>query len=129
MLRRVRHRRLRVEVDGATQTIRTPLLFVGNNLYSLERGTIGRRKALDEGRLSLFAVAARSRLGALGFALKTLAGRADLHQDFAAVETCRTITVSAHADHIHVALDGEVHRLTAPLRFRIRPGALRVIAP
>jgi len=127
-LRRLRHHRLRVEIGGAEHWVRTPLLFVGNNLYSLDGGRIGEREALDRGELSLFAVAGRSRLGALWFGLRLLAGRADLEADFAVAQTCRALTVHAHSPQIHVALDGEVQCLKSPLRFEIRPGALEVIA-
>jgi len=128
-LRRLRHHRLIIAAEGMAQEVRTPLLFVGNNLYALEAGQVGERKALDEARLSLYAVAGRSRLGALWFGLRVLAGRADLRRDFAIAETCPTLTVHAHAGNVHVALDGEVMRLESPLRFEIRPRALQVIAP
>jgi diacylglycerol kinase family enzyme len=128
-LRRLRHHRLKVTAERMEQDVRTPLLFVGNNVYALEGGQVGQRAALDQGRLSLYAVEGRSRFGALWFGLKLLGGLTDLQRDFAVAETCRTLTVEAHAPHIHVALDGEVHRLDSPLRFEIRPRALAVIAP
>ncbi|HWI86470.1 MAG TPA: diacylglycerol kinase family protein [Sphingomonas sp.] len=128
-LRRLRHHRLHVRIDGVDRTILTPLLFVGNNVYSLEGGHIGERHALDEGKLSLFAVASGSRLSALWFALRAVAGRSDLEQDFAAAEICERLTVSTHAPAIHIALDGEVRQLATPLRFQIRPQCLRVVAP
>jgi len=127
-LRRLRHHRLRVEIGGAEQWVRTPLLFVGNNLYSLDGGRIGEREALDRGELSLFSVEGRTRLGTLWFGLRLLAGRADLQSDFAVARTCRALTVRAHSPQIHVALDGEVHRLESSLHFEIRPGVLEVIA-
>jgi len=128
-LRRLRHHRLTVAAEGVAQEVRTPLLFVGNNVYTLEGGQVGARRALDEACLSIYAVEGRSRLGALWFGLKVLAGRADLQRDFAIAETCPRLTVRAHSGHIHVALDGEVERLESPLRFEIRPGALQIVAP
>ena len=127
-LRRLRHHRLQVEIDGTEQRVRTPLLFVGNNLYSLDGGRIGQREALDRGELSLFSVEGRTRLGALWFGLRLLAGHADLEADFAVATTCRALTVRAHSPQIHVALDGEVHSLKSPLHFQIRRQALDVIA-
>jgi diacylglycerol kinase family enzyme len=129
VLRRLRHHRLRVEVAGTAQSIRTPLLFVGNNVYSLEGGHVGERVALDEGKLSLFAVATGTRLGVIWFALRTLVGLTDPQRDFAALDTCRDFTVNAHAPDLHVALDGELRQLTTPLRFESRPLALRVKVP
>jgi len=88
-LRRLRHHRLRVEIDGTEQQVRTPLLFVGNNLYSLDGGRIGQREALDRGELSLFSVEGRSRISALWFGLRLLVGHATLEADFALATTCR----------------------------------------
>jgi diacylglycerol kinase family enzyme len=128
-LRRLRHHRLRVKVDGVEQEVRTPLLFIGNNVYALKGGQVGERVALDQGKLSLYAVEGRTRLGALWFGLRVLGGLADLQRDFAVVATCRKLTVGAHAHYIHIALDGEVHRLESPLNFEIRRRALRVVMP
>ena len=76
----------------------------------------------------MWSVAVRSRLSTLWFAARTLFGQADLQQDFAALEICSEVIVSAHAGSIHVALDGEVERLQTPLRFVSLPAALPVIA-
>lgn len=127
--REIRHHRLRLTLDGSAEVVRTPLLFVGNNIYSLEAGRIGEREALDEGRLSVFAVASHSRAGLIGFALRTLAGRSDPDRDFASLGACARLRVEAGGRSIDVALDGEVIRLPAPLDFTIRPGALKVLAP
>jgi len=129
VLQRLRHHRLRVTIEGRERAIRTPLLFVGNNIYSLEAGRIGERVSLDQGRLSVFAVETHSRLSGLWFAARTLAGRADPERDFAVLEAPAGLGVDAHATAIQVALDGEVHCLATPLHFRSLPGALRVITP
>jgi diacylglycerol kinase family enzyme len=129
VMHRLRHHRLRVEANGRAQVIRTPLLFVGNNVYSLEAGHIGQRAAMNQGKLSLFALATNGRLSALWFAARSLFGRANLQEDFAAVEITSDVIVSAHAGSIRVALDGEVERLRSPLRFVSLPVALSVITP
>lgn len=127
-LSHARHHRLRIGLDGERVPVRTPLLFVGNNRYSLDARALGRRARLDEGCLSLFAVGPRSRLGLVGLALRTLAGQGG-EDDFAALGTPAAVTVRLHADDVAVALDGEVTRLAGPLRFECLPGALQVIAP
>jgi len=43
--------------------------------------------------------------------------------------TCPSLTVRSAGASIERALDGEVIRLESPLRFRIRAGALRAVAP
>lgn len=128
-LRRLPRHRLRLTVGGRDRPVVTPLLFVGNNRYELERGHVGQRVALDDGTLSVFAVAAHTRKGMVWFALRTLAGRSDPASDFAALGECAKLTVDSRAARVDVALDGEVHRLQTPLRFRVRPRALTVTVP
>ena len=128
-LGRLRHHRLRLSLDGEQQRVVTPLLFVGNNRYILDRERMGTREALDDGRLSVYAVASRRRLALAGFAVRTLLGRADPERDFAAIGDVACLTVEGHGRSIDVALDGEVVRLPLPLRFHSDPGALRVVAP
>ena len=128
-LRRLRHHRLRLTMAGDERRVATPLLFIGNNRYTLELQAFGKRDALDAGLLSVFAVESQRRLALIGFALRAIVGRVDQRRDFAAVGDVAELSVDGHARHIDVALDGEVVRLPMPLRFRSDPGALLVIAP
>lgn len=129
VLKRLRHHRLRLEMDGTGQPIATPLLFVGNNRYALDAGRVGTRAALDDGVLSVLAVAAKRRRELIGFVVRTLLGRADPERDFAAIGDAPALTVTGHARTIAIALDGELERLTLPLRFVLEPRALAVVAP
>ena len=128
-LGRIRHHRLHLTLKGEKQAVVTPMLFVGNNRYTMEAGRLGEREALDDGVLSIYAIASRRRLALIGFGLRMLAGRADPDRDFAAIGEVATMEVTGHAHHLDVALDGEVRRLAMPLRFSIQPGAITVIAP
>lgn len=127
-LRRMRHHRLRLRMEGAREDVVTPLLFVGNNRYSLEAGSVGSREALADGTLSVFAVAHRRRRTLLGFALRTLLGRAR-DDDFAALGEAASLDVAGSSRAVAVALDGEPVTLRMPLAFRCRAGALTVIVP
>jgi diacylglycerol kinase family enzyme len=128
-LRRLPHHRLRLIGNGTAKPVVTPLLFVGNNRYTLERGQIGKRIALDDGLLSVFAVGARSRAGLVWLAVKTMFGFSDPESDFAVIGDSAGFTVSSAAPMIDVALDGEVRRMSTPLTFGVRPGAIAVIVP
>lgn len=129
-LRRIKHHRLHLTMPGRAKDsdIVTPMLFVGNNHYALEAGQIGKRDALDGGVLSIYAVASRRRLALIGFAIRTLFGRADRH-DFAALGDTPSFEVRGRSDDIDIALDGEVMTLNMPLRFECQAGALKVVAP
>lgn len=115
-------------IDGRARRIRTPLLFVGNNRYSLDPGSLGEREALDDGHLSLCAVRAEGPAHLIGFALRVLVGVADPDADFEEVGEATSITVEGDGE-IGVALDGEVVRMELPLTLDILPSALGVVAP
>lgn len=128
-LARLPHHRLHIDMGEGVRPLTTPLLFVGNNRYALDAGEVGRRASLSDAKLSVFAVAHRTRIGLIWFALRTLAGRADRNLDFVMVGDCEELTVSSSGSSIEIALDGEVRRLDSPLKFRIQPGALKMVAP
>jgi diacylglycerol kinase family enzyme len=126
-LERLPHHRLRIDLGQGERSIVTPLLFVGNNVYSLDRSEIGQRASLTEGKLSVYAVAQRSRLALLWFAARALVGRAHRELDFITLGECETLKVWSSGNSIEIALDGEVQRLDSPLEFQIRPRALKVV--
>ncbi len=128
MLRRFPRRRLRVQAEGWAAPHRTICLFVGNNPYSIELMTLGRRFTLDSGRLWLFVAKQRSRLELLRFALRAAIGRIDQERDFETLCT-GSLRILMRASRVHVAVDGEVTTMRPPLDYRIRPRALRVLAP
>lgn len=126
-LERFPHHRLRVDLGQGERTIVTPLLFVGNNSYSLDAGALGQRASLTDGKLSVYAVAHRSRAKLLWFAARALVGRARRDVDFVTLGECKALKVWSTGKTIEIALDGEVQRIKSPLEFRIRPGALKVV--
>jgi diacylglycerol kinase family enzyme len=129
VLERLPHHRLRLDWGKGERRIVTPLLFVGNNVYSLDRGEVGKRGTLTDGKLSIYAVTHRRRAALIWFALRALVGRAERSLDFETLGECETLTVSSNSGSIEIALDGELRRMDSPLEFRIRAGALRVLTP
>jgi len=69
-----------------------------------------------------------SRLGLLRLALRALFGGLRQEKDFVALCT-KEIWIGTKHKHVRVALDGEVLVMAPPLHYRIRPRALRVLAP
>ena len=125
VLRGFKVRRLELEIGGTRQCVETPLLFIGNNPYTITGKRLGQREALDTGQLGLYAVRPRSALGLIWFALRALLGRADPARDFIDVSNCAAFTLLGSGP-IDVAHDGEVTRMQLPLQFRSLPGALKV---
>lgn len=113
-------------VDGKRLQRRTPFLFVGNNRYELAGLEAGKRRALDGGLLSVHVLRPQSPFGFILMALRTLCGLSTRERDFERF-LVEEFEVEAVGDRLEVARDGEVEPMSSPLRFRIRPRALRVI--
>lgn len=128
VLRTLRAKALHLTIDGKQERVVTPLLFIGNNRYSLNAGSVGERVSLSDGVLSLFVVARQSPLALIGFAMRALLGRADQERDFCALADVKEVVVEG-SGAIDVAFDGEVERMALPLTFTIMPGALKVLVP
>jgi diacylglycerol kinase family enzyme len=120
---------LELDTGEGPKRLRTPLLFVGNNVYSLEAGQVGTRPSLSDGHFSVFAIKPRGRLALLWFGLRAIFGHANLSNDFTALGVYSQFTITSKRHSIDVGLDGEVCRLEFPLCFKIEPEALRVICP
>lgn len=117
-----------LEVDGASLRRRTGFVFIGNNEYTIEGLRIGERASLRGGRLSLYVTRRADLLSMLSLAWRALRQHLRDADDFEALQA-RTVTVRTHRRRVHVAVDGEVELMDAPLHYRIRPGALRVLVP
>lgn len=121
-------RRLTLTVNERSAQVDTPLLFVGNNDYRLEMPDAGTRKRLDGGELCVMVLRRKSRWGFLASTARALLGR-DRREDVVRLDDVRRLRVDSLRPFLIVSLDGEVEHLATPLIYRIRPKALRVIAP
>jgi diacylglycerol kinase family enzyme len=128
-LRKLRSRQFELVVDVRARSIRTPLLFIGNNRYEVEEGRPSERATLVDGKLSVYAAAPLSRTALVAAALRTLAGYPRMHRDFVLDETANEVRIDGPGAALEVALDGEPCRFELPLTVRIRPRALAVVAP
>jgi diacylglycerol kinase family enzyme len=127
-LRRYPFLSVRLKLDGRLHARRTPFVFIGNNEYTMTGLSVGERSRLDGGRLSLYVAQHTSRLGLLRLAWRALWGSLAQARDFD-MTTAERFEIGSHHRRMRVATDGEVTVMLTPLRYRIRPGALQVIAP
>jgi diacylglycerol kinase family enzyme len=128
VLRHMRAQHFPLRIDGERQSIETPLLFVGNNQYSIEPGHIGERETLTDGELSIYAVAAQRPYQLLGFAARALIGLARPERDFVECARASEMVIDGHG-WIEGAFDGELEWLPLPLTLRSLPSALGVVTP
>lgn len=122
----------RIDLSGpggmVKRKLRTPLVFVGNGIYDNGPGGLPRRDSLTGGTLGVgFALAAgRARL--VRAALRSLLRGQDAESDVDVVALSEVV-ITSRTRTMRVALDGEITKLAPPLRYRSRPGALRVVVP
>lgn len=121
-------RRVSVRTDGRAEIWRTPCIFVGNNQYELGLFALGTRPRLDTGELWIYIARQQTRLSLGWFTFKCLTGLTNPAKDLRVLHVA-SAEIGAKSRHLTVAMDGEVVRMRAPLRYRIRPAALNVYVP
>jgi YegS/Rv2252/BmrU family lipid kinase len=119
---------VRLRVEDQQFDRRTPFAFIGNNHYAMDAFNIGLRARLDKGLLSIYIANRTTRLGLIHLGLRAVFGRLGQDKDLLALSSDEVKIETGHT-HLRVALDGEVEIMNTPLRYRVRPGALRVIVP
>lgn len=125
---RFRQLSVEVEVNGEVRRWRTPLLFVGNNLYQMEGSETGQRECLDQGLLAVVVASRMTRRVAARMVLAAAVGRVGQMPELEKF-LVTGFKVQSSRRRLRVAFDGEVSRMAPPISYRSRPGALRVIAP
>lgn len=128
VLRRYPFLAVRLSTEAESYVRRTPFLFIGNNEYEMESFNIGARSCLDAGQLSVYVAHRTGRFGLLRLAWRALFGGLRSAGDFDALCT-KEVFIETRRSRLRVATDGEVTIMNTPLHYRVRPGALRVIAP
>jgi diacylglycerol kinase family enzyme len=120
--------RLAIRVEGHVEPCRSPCVFIGNNEYRIAPPGFGTRDRLDGGALCLYVAKTQGRLAMVWLACRCILGLATQQRDLRIFKGA-TAEISARRSRLLVAFDGEVATMRSPLRFEIRPGALRVFAP
>lgn len=128
VLRRNPFMGVRISAEGETAVRRTPFVFVGNNEYRMAGLNPGVRESIASGHLALYVLNAGGRMGLLQLAWRVVLRGAGETKELDLI-TVEDITVETRRRNLQVALDGEVVTLQSPLRYRVKPGALKVHVP
>ena len=118
-----------VEIDGAVRYYKTPLLFVGNNVYSMDRGKLGTRERVDEGLLALYLVPSATRFAMFRLLIAALFNRVKAARDLEEFTVTSFTVRGSRRRRLRVSFDGEVRRMRAPLHYSTCPKLLQVIVP
>ncbi|MDQ6697811.1 MAG: diacylglycerol kinase family lipid kinase [Actinomycetota bacterium] len=120
-------RRMTITAVDHHSRVRSPFVFVGNNRYDVGPHGVGERIRIDAGELCAYVADAESPWHLLGIVVKaTVRGTSRV----AGLNELRVseLTLDVHGHRVLVSLDGESATLRSPLRYRVRPGALAVLA-
>lgn len=115
----------RYTVTIKRETFRTPFVFIGNNMYAFNATGVERPR-LDEGVLSVFIIKDVSRFSLFKIAFLALIGRRHLVDEFE-IRKVTSMTIKTTHSRLHVARDGEVDMLHAPLTYHVEAKKLRVL--
>ena len=117
-----------VTSSDTTRRIRTPFVLIANNEHELEDWRIGHRTALNGGHLWIYVMRKCSRWAVLRYFTSFLFKRFSKDDAFEVFKV-KELRIESRHKKIRVGVDGEVVRMATPLEYRLRPSALRVIAP
>ena len=127
-LARFHDQRLTLTTGEGRSSLDTPLLFVGNNDYRVAMPGAGQRDVLDDGHLCVLVMRKKGVPGFLAATARALVGMIR-DDDMVRLDGVERLRVDSRLANLTVAIDGETCRMTPPLDYRIRKGALRVVAP
>jgi diacylglycerol kinase family enzyme len=132
MVRRIRRtRRMTVEIktgDGRRRIMRVAAVAVSSNCYDEGLGRFFRRSCLDGGTLCLYALKRPHLWKMIRIALGMLIGRWQQSEELT-IDTARRVVIRSRRRRLMLMFDGDVVGFDVPLRVRIRPRALTILAP
>jgi diacylglycerol kinase family enzyme len=125
-----RFRQLEIEIDWGEgpAALATSALAIGNNVYDEGFGRVFARSRLDDGLLTVYAAKRLTPWRVAKLLFRMAIGRWRSLPELL-VRQAREVTITSGRHLHHMTVDGEVAKARPPLRFRILPGALTVLAP
>jgi diacylglycerol kinase family enzyme len=90
--------------------------------------SLGTRTSLQGGTLSIYLTRNAGRMGLLRLAFRAALGRLEQDRDFHSFMLPEA-EIRTRRPSLRVSLDGEVIQMASPIRYVVRPRALRVLAP
>jgi diacylglycerol kinase family enzyme len=115
-------------LNGKETNRETPMLFIGNGRYNYHGFDIGERRLPVDGKLSLFILKDIKRWDLLKFSIHAMSDKIHNHPNFES-HLVEEAVIELPKKFIYVSKDGEVLRMESPLRYSIKPKALKVIVP
>ncbi|MBN8585501.1 MAG: sphingosine kinase [Ignavibacteria bacterium] len=119
---------VRIKTESETLLIRSPIVFVGNNEYSTELVTLGSRKTISGGKLSLYIAKSNTRWKMIKLIIAACFNRLN-DSDELELRLVDEVIIDSKKKSLSVSVDGEVEIMTPPLSYKINRKSLKVILP
>lgn len=121
--------RVRLDTEEGEKVRETPLVMICSNAFQMEAFALGGKECLDSGKFALYVARMAGRATVLKLGLRTLLRQLRPGADYEVICSSEVTIETLRRRRFRAAVDGELERVESPLRFRIQPGALCVLAP
>jgi len=121
--------RVRLATKEGEVVRETPAMLICSNAYQVETFKLVGRECLDRGKFVVYVARMSGRYTIFRLGLRTMLRQLRMQTDYE-MFCARDVTIDAvRRKHLQAAVDGELERLQSPMRFRIAPRELVVLAP
>ncbi len=122
--------RLRVRLCANEKEIvrDTPLVMICSNAFQMETFALAGLECLDSGEFALYVARMAGRFTIMHLGLRAILRRLRVGIDYEVICASDVTIETLRHRRFRAAVDGELERLTGPLRFRIAPKELMVLA-
>lgn len=127
-LTRARGRRLVLAHDGARHTETAPMLLASVSPNQLGNFDLPEIDRIRQGGMLVFVMRSDSLLSLLSYLWASIRGQLHKLEKLDYFIT-RGLQVSTRRQKVTLAIDGELHRLSTPLKFSMQPNAYRCLVP
>lgn len=119
-----------IEVDSQGKIIKkkTPFVFIGNNKYEFSLLRTGNRKSLNDGKLHVYYSTCKYRLCLLKITFQTILNTQNSAENIIS-KSVNEFTIYSKKKYLTVATDGEISKMSSPLKYQIKHNALLLIVP
>lgn len=106
----------------------TPSVIMCNNVHQMRAFGVEAASESDRGVLNFYLARSTKPLGVIWLFILAMLRLLKPSRTFEVV-TGSDVTIHMHRRRLTVSIDGELVRMSAPLRYRVRQGALKVLRP
>ncbi|MEO8439454.1 MAG: diacylglycerol kinase family protein [Spartobacteria bacterium] len=121
--------RVRLCTDEKEVVRETPLVMVCSNAFQMETFGLAGLECLESGEFALYVARPAGRFTIIRLGLRVVLRRLRVGVDYEVICASDVMIETLRHRRFRAAVDGELERLTGPLRFRTEPKKLMVLAP